>query len=109
MVEEPIFTRSNRRPDVYEFSGPGLISVGVPAQFTLVGEDKDGDQFYFEIDWRDGTKTMTFLASSRESVKVSHTWRSVDCLEEVRARAIDICGGPDGTSDWEYKNINIKA
>ena len=108
MVEERT-DRKNSKPVVIEFSGPGQISIGKLEQFTLVGEDKDGDQFYFEIDWRDGTKTMTFLASSRESVKVSHTWRSVDCLEEVRARAIDICGGPDGTSDWEYININIKA
>ncbi|OPY46969.1 MAG: hypothetical protein A4E47_00409 [Methanosaeta sp. PtaU1.Bin028] len=103
MVVETEF-RPNNKPKVRSFSGPGIISVGEQAKFTLVGEDPDKDRFYFYIDWDDGT-TQTGLASTGEEVVVYHTWRSVDCLE-VRARAIDVCGAE---SDWDRISLNFRA
>ena len=82
--------------------------VGEPYRYWTQAVDFEGDQFRYEFDWNDGTRTITDFKPSDKVISETHTWKSAGTFW-IRTRTIDVAGK---VSDWsgcraiyaKYKN-----
>jgi hypothetical protein len=68
--------------------GPSEAEPGEICDFTVDAIDPEGDEIRYEIDWGDGTRTLTSFISSGQSITVSHQW-SFNTIYFIRVRAQD--------------------
>jgi len=92
-------------PPVFRwYSGPTTVKINEDNEFSWCGEDSDGDDIYYYIDWGDGSDTSWFgpYESGREVAK-SHSWSSIGTYT-FRLRAKDAIGLH---SEWKTLEIEV--
>lgn len=79
--------------------------VGEPYRYCTQAVDFEGDQFQYEFDWNDGTRTVTNFKPSGKLISETHIWKSAGTFW-IKVRTIDVAGK---ASDWSgHRAIYVK-
>lgn len=78
-------------PDVPMINGPVSGKVNTEYEFTIVSDDEDNDQLWYEIEWSLDETERVGPYSAGESFKITHTWTKQGTYI-VRVKAIDVHG-----------------
>ena len=95
----------NQPPEAPEINGPTRGKAGVKYNYTVTGNDPDGDDLYnYVIDWGDNNSSGTAGAVPSGTIELfNHTW-SENGTYLVRARVVDIYGA---TSNWATLEVKM--
>ncbi len=87
----------NRPPNPPTMTGPHCGKINTNYTFTFVGTNPEGDEYFYYIDWDDGT-TSNWLGPfpSGQTITITHQWSEPGAYH-IRLKAKDMMGGE---SDW---------
>jgi len=95
---------TNAPPGRPIISGPTSGHVGEIYTYTIVTEDPDSDDIFYEITWGDGGIEDTYgPCESNESITRSHEWTE-EGIYIISARARDVY---DHIGEWETLNVTM--
>ena len=93
----------NQPPSAPAIDGPREVRPNKSYEWSFKAIDPDGDDLYYEIDWRDGEfEEWIGPYESDEEIKVNHTYHVLDYVI-IKARAKDIYGTVGNWSDYEIE------
>jgi hypothetical protein len=98
----------NKPPEIraFTFNGPSEGEKDTLYEFTVCGEDPDGDDVYYKIDWGDGEVTDWLGPySSGEEVQLTKSW-SAEKVYEVIPKVKD---HPHGEEISRVVNMEITS
>jgi parallel beta-helix repeat protein len=94
----------NKNPEIESFTGSSSGVTGTQYNYTVVFNDEDYHDGYFEIFWDDGTPVdFSEVVGADHAVIFNHVW-SEQGIYNVKVKAVDIFGGE---SDWATLEVSM--
>jgi hypothetical protein len=89
----------NHPPGPTTITGPSIIVVGQPYDFTFQATDQDNDNIKYIVNWGDGSEESSEFFASGEPVILIHTWSgNLINLFQITAKAEDVHGAQGPTT-----------
>lgn len=99
-----LFQASNQPPNPPTITGPIKAKIKVATAYNFTTTDPNGDDFYYFVDWGDGTNSSWIGPySSGDLINESHTW-SKEGTYTIKAKAKDVYGNE---SDWGTLSVTM--